>query len=241
MIKSNNKTELAQWVVEMATSYGASEVAVTISNSSSVDIEVRQNKVETIQESTQNGLSLQLYCNHKYSSHSTNNLTKSELQKFIQNAVDATKYLTADVYRRLPNPKYYPLDMNEDLKINDDSYAQVLPQQRVAIAKAIEEEALLQSDSILSVTSGYSDSRTEMVRVHSNGFVGEKCGTSFWAGAQVTVKDGDSRPEGSFWGGHRFFQQLPPLAHLAQGAVTSALRKVGQSKLPSGKYDMLVA
>ena len=97
-----------------------------------------------------------------------------------------------------------------------------------------------QSDNIISVSSGYADSISEVVRVHSNGFVGEKQSTSFWAGAEATVRDMDARPEGYFWGGSRYFSKLPSVEELGKAAVKSALDKVGQSKIASGKYDMLV-
>ena len=62
----NNKErqELAMWAVEFAKKKGATEVAASIGNSRSVEIEVREQKIETIKESTTNGLSLSIYRDH---------------------------------------------------------------------------------------------------------------------------------------------------------------------------------
>lgn len=238
----NNKErkDLAKWAVDYARKQGATEVAASISNSRSVEIEVREQKVEKIKESTENGLYLQIYRDNKYSGHSTNNLDKKELEKFIREAVEATKYLTADEFRVLPDPSLYPSGEFTNLQLRDESYSNITPEKRLEIAKEIERQARAQSDQIISATGGYSDDISESVRVHSNGFIGERVSTSFWAGAEVTVKDDDARPEGYFWGGARHFNEMPKPEELGKKAAEDALMKIGQTKIQSGKYDMLV-
>jgi len=237
---NKERKDLAKWAIDFAQKKGATEVAASISNSRAVEIEVREQKVDKIKESTQNGLYLQIYRDNKYSGHSTNNLNKKELEKFISEAVEATKYLSADEFRALPDPELYPSGDYSDLQLKDDSYSKVDPEKRLAIAMEIERLARAQSDQIISATGGYSDDYSESVRVHSNGFMGERISTSFWAGAEVTVKDGDARPEGYFWGGARHFAEMPSPEELAQKAASDALERVGQTKIESGKYDMLV-
>jgi PmbA protein len=95
-------------------------------------VEVREQKLETIRESTENSLSLQIYRNNKYSGHSTNNLNKRQLETFISEAVEATQYLSPDEDRVLPDPSLYPTDMSKNLKLVDPSYAEVSPEFRVA-------------------------------------------------------------------------------------------------------------
>jgi len=238
----NNKErqELAMWAVEFAKKKGATEVAASIGNSRSVEIEVREQKIEKIKESTTNGLSLNIYRDHKYSGHSTNNLNKKGLEKFITEAVEATKYLTADEFRSLPDPSLYPNDFSKDLKLEDKSYNQVVPENRVQIAKEIEQIARSKSDQIISATGGFSDDYSESVLVHSNGLVAERASTSFWAGGEVTVRDGDARPSGYHWGGSRFYKDMPTPEELGSQAAANAIRKMGQTKIASGKYDMLI-
>lgn len=239
-MNTKERKEMAMWAVEYAKKQGASEVAASAYNSRSVEIEVREQKIEKIKESTTNGLSLNIYRDHKYSGHSTNNLNKKDLEKFIKEAVEATKYLSADEFRELPDPSLYPENLEKDLKIEDRSYVTVAPEQKVNIAKEIENIARTQSDKIISATGGYSDDYSESIRVHSNGFVGERVSTSFWAGGEVTVKDNDARPEGYHWGGSRYFKTMPTADELGKKAAQNAIRKMGQTKINSGKYDMLI-
>ncbi|MBN1480118.1 TldD/PmbA family protein [candidate division KSB1 bacterium] len=238
---STERLELADWVIKQAQKNGADQVAVNISNQRQVDIEFRDKKLETLTESTQNSLSVDIYSDHKYSSHSTNDLRRDALQRFIEEAVASTKYLARDEYRALPDPKYYNLNVDIDLKIRDAGYEQIDSSQRVELAEAIEAAAMAQSDKIISTTAGYSDVLYHSVKVHSNGFSGQRQGTSFSAGAEVTVKDPNGgRPEDWFWATGCFRADLPSAESLGTQAAQRALQKIGQEKIASGLYTMVV-
>jgi PmbA protein len=239
----NNKErlELANWSMKHALKSGANESVVSIYNSRDIEIEYRDKKIEKLQESTQSGLNLQVYFNHKYSSHSTNDLRKDSLAKFIEEAVAGTKYLTEDKFRSLVDPKYYPKDLAVDLKLHDESYEKIDSADRVRLASEIEEAAMSVSDQIISSTAGYSDSYYETTRLHSNGFMGETKGTSFSAGAEVSAKDiGGGRPEDYCYVSTRFRNEILSPDYLGKEAAKRALRKIGQKKIESGTYQMLV-
>jgi len=239
-----NKTEmheLAGWVVERAGKAGADETAVDIARSRDIEIECRQRKVETLKESTQMSLSLDIYAGNRYSSHSTNDLRRDGLETFVSEAVAMTKYLNQDPYRTLPDPKYYGDRRSVDLHLFDPGYGKVTSDQRVALVHAIEDAALAVSDRIISCTSSFSDSSYESIRLNSNGFEGDLQGTVFSMGAEATVRDDSGgRPEDWDYRTVRFFKDLPAADELGRSAVERALRKVGQTKLESGRYDMIV-
>lgn len=233
--------ELAKWVMARAQKEGAVNAQVSISNSREVDVEFRDRKMETLKEATSQGLNLSIYSNNRYSSHSTNDLRKSSLESFISEAVGMTGYLGEDPYRQLPESKYYKGRPDVDLGIYDNSFSEVSSEERIRIAREIEDAALAADDNIVSVTSGYSDGLYESVRVNSQGFEGEKISTSFSAGAQATVADGVSgRPSDWAWVTVRHKKELPSFSGLGKEAVRRAKSKIGQKKLASGNYDMLI-
>jgi PmbA protein len=119
---NKERLALAEWVIKEALKSGADQVASSISNSRSVEISHRDKKLEKLQESTQNSLNLNIYANQRYSGHSTSDLRKESLEKFIEEAVAATKYLTEDEFRKLPDPKYYPAKFDINLKLVDSDY-----------------------------------------------------------------------------------------------------------------------
>ncbi len=239
-----NKTEsyeLAGWVITQAKKAGTDEAAVGISHSRNIEISCRERKVETLKESTQNSLSLSIYSGNRYTSHSTNDLSRDSLGKFVSEAIAMTKYLSEDPFRSLPDPKYYQGRESRDLHIFDPTYENLTSDARIAMAREVEDAALAESDKIISTTASFSNSFYETVKVHSNGFEGDRIGTAFSLGAEATVRsNGDSRPEDWDWRTVRFRKDLPDPATVGKMAVQRALRKIGQTKLDSGRYDMIV-
>lgn len=240
-MNSKERLALAHWAVDQAKKSGADDAAVNVVNSRDIEVEIREGKVDKLKESTQNSLSISVYTNQRYSNQSTNDLRKESLGPFISEAVAMARYLAEDEYRGLPDPKYYEGQKDVDLKVYDGDYDSLNSEERVRFAKAVEEGARAQSDQIIACTAGFSDSMYESVKVHSNGFEGTSRGTVYSAGAEATVRDeGEGRPSDWDWRTFRFRKELPDPGLLGKGAVERALAKVGQKKMDSGIFDMVI-
>ena len=240
-MKAKERMDLALWAADQAKKKGAKDAAVGISNQREIEVEHRDGQVDKLKESVQSSLSLSVYVDGRYSAHSTNDLRKESLQGFIEEAVAMTRFLTEDPFRALPDPKYYEGRSDADLKVADGGYASLDSAGRVRMAKEVEEAARAVSDKIISATAGYGDSYAESVRVHTNGFAGERVSTMFSAGAEVSVRDpGGGLPEDWFYASVRRHGELPDAKTLGETAAARALAKIGQGKIASGKYDMLV-
>jgi len=235
------RLNLASWAIEYAKKSGADQAAVAVSRQREIDVEYRDKKLDKLQESVKNSLSIKLYVANRYSAHSTNYMSKNSLKGWIDEAVAATKYLAKDEFRSLPDPQYYPKDTDIDLKIYDPQYHSIETSKRKAIAAEIEAIAMAQSDKIISVTAGYFDSHAELVRVHSNGFTGQTKGTSFQIWVVISVKDADGKKPRDWCATEtRFYSELSNSEFIAKEAVRRALRKLGQDKIESGRYNMIV-
>jgi PmbA protein len=240
-MNKKERLDLAKWTISYAQKSGADQVAVSLSNKREIEIEFRDKKIEKLKESTQNSIDLRIYAKQRYSGHSTNDLKKASLERFIDEAVASTSYLTKDEYRSLPDPKYYPGKSEMNLEICDQDYGKIESSDRVKMAAEIEKVAMSQSDQIISSTSWYSDVSSQTIKIHSNGFQGESEGTYFQAGAEVTVKDEQrGRPEDYAYAVTRFNKDLPSPEMLGKEAAKRALSKIGQKKIESGQYDMIV-
>jgi PmbA protein len=242
-LKDMNNAEskqLARWASEYAHKQGASETSVTITRRRQVEIEVREQKTESIKESTENNLSLQIYRDNKFSSHNTNNLKRDQLEKFISEAVAVTAYLSADPHRQLPDPSLYPSNIEMNLMLFDNTQQRVTPEYRIEQAMKIEQGVRDQQRELLSVTAYFQDNLVESVKIHSNGFEGEQTETLFSTGGTMSVQDTDSRPSGWYFASSRFLNKLPSLTDITRGIVFETQRQLGQKQAPSGKYTMLV-
>ncbi len=239
----NNKErmELAKWVILQAQKSGAKDAAVNVNMSRDIEVEHRNQQLDKLTDATENSLKLSVYANNKYSSHSTNDLDKNALSKFIEEAVSMTKYLSEDKYRILPDPKYYQDRKEIDLHIYDPDYESVTSENRVKLAREMEATAMGISEKVVACTSYYSDSYNESTKVHSNGFEGSRRSTAFEIEIEVTVCDEkECRPNDYDTKTVRYFKDLPNHELLAQKAVKRAFSKIGQQKIDSGKYDMIV-
>ncbi|MEW6412308.1 MAG: TldD/PmbA family protein [Candidatus Zixiibacteriota bacterium] len=240
-MNNKEKLELAKWAVTQAKGFGADEAAVDVANSREIEIECRDQKIDKLQEATQNSMTVRIYTKGRYSGNTTNDLRKDSLSKFIEEAVAMTKYLGEDPYRSLPDSKYYAGLKDADLGICDNSYDEVSADQRVKIARDIETDTRERTDKIVSLTSYYGDGTYESVKVHSNGFEGTRRSTSFSAGVEVGITDGKGgRPSWWDWRTVRFFKDLPPISTYGEFAVERALDRIGQTKIESGAYDMII-
>ena len=240
-MENKERLALAEWAIKQTLKNGANQAAVSINNGRSVEVSYRDKRIEKLQESSENNLQVSIYANNRYSSHNTSDLRKDSLEKFIDQAVASTKYLTEDEFRKLPEAKYFPTKLDIDLDIVDPDYSNIESATRVKIAAEIEEASKAMSDQIISVTSGYYDNMYEQVLMNSAGFIGQSKSTYFSAGSSVTVKDKDGgRPEDWFWAGTRYFNELPSREMMGKEAARRALQKIGQKKIASGKFSMLV-
>lgn len=235
--------EVALRCQKVALQKGAAEAAARAYKVRDVTVQWRDGKLEQINEATTRGVGLSLYVDGRFSSVSSSDLRPEALETFIGDAVVMTRTLAQDPFRTLPDPKLYEGQAKVDLQLEDPAYATVTPEQRRQVAQEIETaaRAVKGAQAILSVTTGFSDNRSESVRVHSNGFLGSRVDTAFWIQAQVSVKDPDGRrPEDYAYGGVRFVSELPRAADIGKTATERTLARLGAKKPASAVLPMVL-
>ena len=149
------KYTLAKWAMNHALEKGAQQVSVSISNSRSSSVEIREEKIDKLEQAIQSGLTIRLYVDKKYSAHSTNRLKQEELARFIEQAIEGTRFLSEDEFRSLPDSSLYYKGDKNDLNVNDSAFGNVDPQKKIDLAFAVEKEILGADDRIISISSGY--------------------------------------------------------------------------------------
>lgn len=239
MISDSNK-KLAQWAMDFALKNGCQEAKVSIYARSSTSFELRDAKMDRLEQSSESGLSLSLYVDGRYGSYSTNRLDKKELEKFIKNGIESTRYLAEDKARVLPEPSRYYKGGKPDLELYDANLMLIGPDDKVALARTAAEEVLSKDDRIISVETSWGDSEGSNYRLHSNGFEGESQSTRCSLMASVSIKgEGEARPS-SYWYDSTLFYDKLIKAGIGQKALERVLQKLGQQKVKSGKYTMVI-
>jgi len=239
MITQENKN-LAQWALKYALNKGCSDARISVYNGTDNSFEYRDTQLDRLEQSSQNGMDIQLYVDGKFASFSTNRLDKSELEKFISNGVETTRYLAKDEFRRLADPSRLYKGDGKGLDIYDGSIEKISVDDKLALLKDNVNEVYKTDERLISVTCSYSDGTSSSYVVASNGFEGENETTYFSLDAETSMKGtGDTRPEGSWYDATVFWKDLQK-KNIGKTAYERTLRKLGQEKIDTGVYPMLL-
>ena len=239
MISKENK-KLAQWAMDCALKNGCREAKVSLYSGSNTSFELRDALMDKLQQASESRMSLFLYVDGRYGTYSTNRLDKKELESFIRNGVESTRYLARDEARVLPDASRYYKGGKPDLQLLDPKFSAVNPDDKVALAKTAAEEAMGKDPRIISVESSYGDGDGFSYQITSNGFEGETRQSWYSLSASVAVKgEGEARPS-SYWYESSLYLDKLIKEGVGQKALERTLQKIGQKKTKSGKYTMVV-
>jgi PmbA protein len=238
-MNTNEKYNLADLVIEHALKSGANQVSVNIYENRSNNIEIRDQKIDSLKESNQSGLSISLYVDKKYSAHSTNRLNKEELFRFVDEAINATRFLAEDEFRLLPDPELYYKGGGSDLVTFDPKLDSIDAKTKINLASQALNEAYGKDERIISVSSYYSDSITNSVMVASNGFRGDSGNTGVSLTVNVALKSDTGRPS-DYWSENSLFLDKLETTDIGKKALERTKNKIDPKKIISGKYSVVV-
>ncbi|GHV47434.1 modulator protein [Bacteroidia bacterium] len=239
MITQEQK-KLAQWALDFALKNGSQASRVSLYSGTNSRFEIRDMKVDRLTQASESSLAVQLFVDGRYGSYSTNRLDKKELEKFIKNGIESTRFLAEDKARTLPAPELYYKGGSPDLQLIDPAYNSIQPDDKVKQAMNACDEIMGKDSRIISSTSAFSDGFDNRYIIASNGFEGETSSSSFSIEAGVSVKgEGDVRPESYWYDSSIYFNTLKKEG-IGTKALERTLRKLGQKKTASGKYRMVV-
>jgi PmbA protein len=238
-MNTTEKYSLADQAIEHALKSGAEQVSVVIDDNRSTSIEIRDQKIDSLKESNQNGFTISLYTENKYSSHFTNRMNKTDLFKFIDEAIIATRYLASDEFRKLPDPGLYYKGGGPDLNTFDPKLDAVDARTKIDLANNVHNEAFKKDSRIISVSAYYSDNINNRVMVTSNGFRGDSANTYISLSASVSVKSDSGRPSDYWYENSLDFGKLTKTG-IGDKALERTLKKIGPKKIASGKYKVLI-
>ena len=237
---SKKYKELAKWALGYALSKGCSDARVSVYSNTSGAFEYRDTQLDRLEQSTEGGMTIQLFVDGRYASYSTNRLDKKELERYIANSVEATRFLAKDEFRRLPQPARYYKGDGAGLDIYDNYVDKVSVDDKLALIKNTAAEVYGSDPRLISVVAGYEDGKSSSYIATSNGFEGEADSTYFGLSAVTSMKgDGDARPS-DYWYDLSVFWDRLQKEGIGKTAFERTVRKLGQEKINSGVYQMLL-
>ncbi|MDQ3335650.1 MAG: TldD/PmbA family protein [Myxococcota bacterium] len=230
--------EIAAQAVTSAKAAGAQDAFASTNRSRNVNFEVRNGKLEKVEDSTSKGLSLKLYVDGRYSAHSTTDLRPEQVKSFVANGVAITRALQPDTHRKLAPKELYPKQLAA-LDLQDSKVGKIDRDQRLAWIEQMNARVAKQP-KVISATSSCSDGTSVVAAVSSNGFQHAYETTDIGYYTEITLDDGEKRPEDwmGAWGRH--VDGLPSVDGIADEALRLARARLGMKKGPTLKTTMVV-
>ncbi|MDH8702056.1 PmbA protein [Dysgonomonadaceae bacterium PH5-43] len=237
---SQEYKKLANWALDYALSNGCSQARVVVYSGVDNSFEYRDSQLDKLEQSSEAGMSICVYVDDRYSSFSTNRLDKEELKNFIKQGIESTHYLAIDKYRTLPPVERQYKGRKEDLELYDKALEKISVDDKLRILKESVNEVYGKDKRLISVSAAYSDGTSESYMVDSNGFEGENATTYYNLSAETSMQDKDDARPSSYWYDASIFWNKLEKKGITQQAYERTLRKLGQTKINSGAYKMLV-
>ena len=239
MITNENK-KIARRAMEIALKSGCHASRVRLSSGTSSSFEIRDMKIDKLQQAAESSLSINLFVDGRFGSFSTNRLDLKEIEKAVKNGIDSIRFLSEDKSRMLPDPSLYYKGGLSDLQLFDSKFDTIQPDDKVTMAMNVCDEMMNKDSRIISAQSSYRDGKVAQYMIDSNGFEGESLSSSFGLSAAISIKgDGDARPESS-WNESSLYFDLLEKEGIGTKAMERVIKKLGQKKTTSGKYSMIL-
>jgi len=232
--------DLARWALKFALEKGCSDARISIYSGTNNSFEYRDTQLDKLEQSSENSMNIQLFVEERYASYSTNRMDKKELESFITKGIETARLLEKDGFRKLPGSDRYYKGNGKGLDTYDNSIDEVSVDDKIALLKSANEEVLGSDSRLISVSSSYSDGSNNSYMITSNGFEGEKATTYFSLFSETSMKgEGDARPSSDWYDSAIFWERLQKTG-ICKTAYERTLRKLGQEKIESGVFPMLV-
>lgn len=241
---TEKEIEAARFCLKCASDLGAEGARVSLSKNVLDTVAVLNGEIDKVTHCADRSIYLYLYIGGKYGTYSTNLIEKDQLGDFISRAVAATRLLTKDEYRKLPQASRYAKDAASGLELGlyDPEYAEITPDQRMELALAgthLEDEQ--SSDyRIVSVECEWNDSVDDNYLIDSQGFEGRHTETSFsfWTEVTICAEDG-KKYSGYSWKASTRLKDVSAEGCSHQ-ALEKAVAQMNPKRVRSGKKTMVV-
>ncbi|HEY5925680.1 MAG TPA: TldD/PmbA family protein [Kofleriaceae bacterium] len=230
--------DIAAAAVAAAKQAGASDAFASASRTRSVNFELRNGKLEKVEDSTSRSLGLRLFANGRYSVHSTTDLRPDQVKAFVANGVAITRALQPDPHRKLADRALYPKQLPA-LDLEDTKLGKLDRDKRMQWLRAMNDRVAT-APKVISATSSVNDDTSIVAAVSSNGFQHAYESTSVGYSTSITLDDGERRPEDwmGAWGRH--LDTLPAVEGIADEALRLVRARLGMKKGPTKRATMVV-
>jgi len=232
-MKSHLTKEFAAGVAEGAVKRGASAAEVIIRQRTELSVGVRLGEVETLQESTDQGLGLRVLIDGRQASVSGSDFSRDAVMSLMDEAVELARLTSPDDTAGLPDAQELATSI-PNLDLWDEAIVELSTEDQIEMALRAERAAQEYSNQISNFDGGGFDSAYgSVILANSLGFAGEFRTTSCSL-ASVPVAAEDGKMQRDYWYDmRRKLSEMDSPEKIGVTAARRTLRKLGSRSVPT--------
>jgi len=229
------KKELAEILVKKCLEKGADASEVFVESSRNLSVEVRNGDVETVQEASSNGVGFRVLKNKAMAFSYSNDMSEKALEDTLSKAVSFAESTTPDENNILP----YEKGETKVEGLYDPGISRVSMDEKINMAKQVEELAMKDEQITKSGGSGFSESESEVFLANSNGLSKSYKSSVCSFGVYVVAEKGEQKSSGGEYCSRRFFKDLKPPKEVAEKAAKDAYEMLDPKMVKTQKADVI--
>ncbi len=227
---------LTEWLMEKILAGGAEEAEVFSTSGTTLELQVREGRLERISQAQTGGIGIRTIVNRKLSFVYTSDFGKDSLKGVVEKAIALAEQATPDEFNQLPKegPRKIVMD------IFDPELKSLPVKRRVELLQEMEAAALAHDPAVKSVDGSYYNEFWGNIEIaNTNGlyysYDVSTCGTYVEA---VAEKAGEKETGGAGWTA-RHFRRLPEPSKLGTEAASKAVALLGARPVVSQKVPVV--
>jgi PmbA protein len=232
-MKLNLTKETAADLAQEAVRRGASAAEVIIRKRTDFSVGVRLGEVETLKESTDQGLGLRVLIEGRQASVSGSDFSRAAVLSLLDEAVELARATSPDDNTGLPESSDFATSF-PNLDLYDEEIEKLSTEEMIELALRAERAARDYSDLIVNFDGGGLDaSRGSVILANSLGFAGEYSGSSMSIAAVPVAVDGGKMQRDYWYDVRRKLSDLDTPENIGIMAAKRTLRKLNGKSVPT--------
>lgn len=213
-----NYKELTENLVEKCIKNGASEAEVYLHSNRQLSLQVLNQEIETIEESSTHGIGFRVIVDGRMGFSHCNDFDDSSFENTLNRAIAFARLTTPDENNVLPSDT----GVANVRGLYNDEVLEIPMDRKIELAIKLEELAL--SDSRITKSSGsrFGESESEIFIANSRGLSKSYKSGGCFTGVSVVAEKGDQKSTGGDYSSARGFSDLKSLEEIAEKASRDA-------------------
>jgi len=218
-------------VLDQAKRRGATAADAFVVEDQAFSAQVRLGQVDTVKHAREQHVALRVFVGHSVASASTSDLSRESLDRLVNEAVSLARITAPDDLAGLPEPSEWA-GVVPDLQLSDPRGHELLPEEKIELARRGEAAALATDPRITNSEGGeFSDRHAQYTYANSGGFAGSYETSSFsLAVSPVASQNGDMQRD-SWYHVTRKRERLDAPEEIGRIAAERAVRRLGARRV----------